>query len=114
MGHLRRVRSRAARSTVSVAGWWASLRSTAPYKELTGRASGRGHLLSIIARCRRLRLPEQEVANLSEEFLVLRQGREILLARPRHPAEELDDEQKEGEGNDQEIDEFAQEQAVGD
>src|SRR4051794_24978681 len=59
----------------------------------------------------------QQVADLGQEFLVLRQrrgrGPPFLLWAPQ-PAEEFDDEEEQRQGHDHEVDDLAEEQAVGD
>ena len=52
----------------------------------------------------------QQIADLDEQFLVLGQRRRRgFLLRPHDPAQELHDEEEQGEGNDEEIHYVAQE-----
>src|SRR6185436_4073643 len=68
--------------------------------------------------CRGLSRPAlQQVADLGEQLLVLRRRRGrgvLLLLLAHHPAEKLDDKDEEHQGEDQEVHDLAEEQAVGD
>ena len=61
-----------------------------------------------------LLLALQQIADLDEQFLILgyrRRGRGFLL-RPHDPAQELHDEEEEGEGQDKEIHHVAKERPL--